>query len=75
MAQRVQLVQNKSQQHAKLIPLRTLAAAVLTHELNNSAATTGRAAMHLSDIYSITITNYECLSTQKYGITAIEIYC
>jgi len=52
MAQRVQLVQNKSQQHAKLISLRTLAAAVLTHELNNSAATAGRAAMHLNQIFT-----------------------
>ena len=51
MAQRVQLVQNISQQHAKLISLRTLAA-VLTHELNNSAATAGRAAMHLNQIFT-----------------------
>ena len=51
MAQRVQLVQNISQQHAKLISLGTLAAG-LAHELNNPAAAAGRAAMHLNQIFT-----------------------
>lgn len=61
MAQRVQLVQNISQQHTKLISLGILAAG-LAHELNNPAAAAGRAAMHLNQIF----TTLSTLTTNVY---------
>jgi signal transduction histidine kinase len=50
MAQRVQLVQTVSQQHAKLISLGSMAAG-LAHELNNPAAAAGRATTQLHQIF------------------------